>query len=91
MHISLSSMRPFHGMIRRPLYILFALAGMAWTPCATAAELDIRVENPPPQGSVKAMLFNSSSTFVDLRDPVRVVALTPGQGLSGRIAALPSG
>ena len=43
-----------------------------------AAELIIGIDNPPSNGTVLAMLFNSSSTFVDLRDPVTVITLPSG-------------
>ena len=38
-----------------------------------AAELAVRLDNPPPQGIVQLALFDSANTFGDFRDPVRVV------------------
>ena len=38
-----------------------------------AAELSVRLENPPPGGNVQFVLFDSANTFGDLRDPVKVV------------------
>ena len=40
---------------------------------ALAAELSVRLENPPPGGSVQFVLFDSANTFSDFRDPVKVV------------------
>ena len=58
---------------------------------SVAAELEIRIENPPAMGDVIALLFNSPNTFVDLRDPMRTVVL-PDRGTSpGHITDLPSG
>jgi outer membrane protein len=37
------------------------------------------------------MLFDSSSTFVDLRDPLRVVTFPPGEQMSVRMTDLPGG
>jgi outer membrane protein len=56
-----------------------------------AAELIISIDNPPINGTVIAMLFNSSNTFVDLRDPVIVTSLLPGGTAPGRIRDLASG
>ena len=70
---------------------LLAFTCTVWSGSATAAELEIHVENPPIDGIVIAMLFDSSNTFVDLRDPVRVVTLTAGEKMSGRIADLAGG
>lgn len=58
---------------------------------SAAAELEIRIENPPATGDVIALLFNSPNTFVDLRDPMRTVIL-PDRGASpGHITDLPAG
>jgi len=58
---------------------------------AEAAELVISIDNPPINGTVIAMLFNSSNTFVDLRDPVIVFNLQSGGTTPGRILDLASG
>ncbi len=39
----------------------------------SAAELSVRLENPPPEGVVQFVLFDSANTFGDFRDPVKVV------------------
>jgi outer membrane protein len=49
-------------------------------PSSLAAELSVRLENPPPEGIVQFVLFDSANNFGDLRDPVRVVK----QPLDGR-------
>lgn len=72
-------------------FALFAITCLSWLPNGEAAELIISTDNPPNSGSVMAMLFNSSSTFVDLRDPVKVITLPSGGTTSGRIPDLASG
>jgi outer membrane protein len=71
--------------------VIFAVTIVIWVSFAAAAELEIRIDNPPMNGTVIALLFNSASTFVDLRDPVNVVTLPSGGTLPGRIPDLPSG
>lgn len=58
---------------------------------AEAAELVINIDNQPANGAVVAMLFNSSSTFVDLRDPAIVFILPSAGAAPGRIRDLPGG
>jgi len=70
---------------------LFAVTCMTLSSNATAAELEIYVDNPPLDGIVIGMLFDSSSTFVDLRDPIKVVTLKAGERMSGRMSDLPGG
>ena len=70
---------------------IFAITCMSWLKNGEAAELIISIDNPPDSGTVIAMLFNSSSTFVDLRDPVKVIKLPSGGTTSGRISDLASG
>ena len=38
-----------------------------------AAEISVRIDNPPESGSVALALFNSANTFGDLRDPYKMV------------------
>jgi outer membrane protein len=47
---------------------LFFLHG----PYLAAAEITVRIDNPPESGSVALVLFDSANTFGDLRDPFRV-------------------
>jgi outer membrane protein len=72
-------------------FALFAITCMSWLTNGEAAELIISIDNPPNSGTVIAMLFNSSSTFVDLRDPVEVITLPSGGTGPGRIPDLASG
>ena len=37
-----------------------------------AADIRVRIDNPPPEGKVALALYDSANTFGDLRDPVRV-------------------
>lgn len=41
-----------------------------------AAEIKVRIDNPPASGNVALALFNSANTFGDLRDPFLVVIHT---------------
>jgi outer membrane protein len=72
-------------------FALFAITSMPWLSKAEAAELIISIDNPPVNGTVIAMLFNTSSTFVDLRDPVKVITLPSGGTAPGRIPDLARG
>lgn len=57
---------------------------------ASAGEVVVSVSNAPTAGTIYALVFNSSDTFVDLRDPVRMESLPPGAG-SFRFSSLPAG
>jgi len=70
---------------------MFVITCISWLTNGEAADLIIRVDNPPVNGTVVAMLFDSVSTFVDLRDPVKVLHLPPGGTTPGQIADLPKG
>jgi MipA family protein len=72
-------------------FAMFAIICMPLLMNAEAAELIIRIDNPPINGTVIAMLFNSGSTFVDLRDPVKVITYPSAGAALGRIADLPGG
>ena len=37
-----------------------------------AADITVRIDNPPAEGKVAFVLFDSANTFGDLRDPARV-------------------
>lgn len=77
------------------LIVLFcAMLALTWIPLLTraeAAELIINIDNPPTNGRVIAMLFNSRDTFVDLRDPVIVINFPSDGTPSGRMRDLASG
>jgi len=70
---------------------IFAINSMPLLTSVDAADLTINIDNPPIEGKVMAMLFNSSGTFVDLRDPIRVISLPSGGTIPGRIEDLASG
>ena len=72
-------------------FAMYAIASIFWHTNGEASELTISIDNPPSSGPVIAMLFNSSSTFVDLRDPVKVITLPSGGTTPGRIPDLASG
>lgn len=42
------------------------------SPTLFAADITVRIDNPPESGSVALVLFDSANTFGDLRDPFRV-------------------
>jgi len=78
----------------KPIVLRCAILAITCIPLLTsaeAAELVISIDNPPINGTVIAMLFNSSNTFVDLRDPVIVFNLQSGGTTPGRILDLASG
>lgn len=72
-------------------FALVAITCLPWSSNAAAAELIISIDNPPNEGAVIAMLFNSSSTFVNLRDPFKIITLPSGGTAPGRITDLAAG
>lgn len=62
-----------------------------WAMAVAAGELEIRIDNPPSEGAVVAWLFDSPNTFVDLRDPARVVILSDRGNIPSKIKDLPAG
>ena len=58
---------------------------------ATAAELDVRISNPPATGTVYALLFKTPGTFLDLRNPDKTILIPPGSTMTGRFQNLPPG
>jgi len=46
---------------------------MLYGPWASAAEVIVRIDNPPESGTVALALFDSANVFGDLRDPYMVV------------------
>jgi outer membrane protein len=71
------------------VWLVVAFAGQA--ACAGAAELSLRIDNPPTNRSAVALLFNSANTFVSLRDPAQVLALPAGGAQAVRFPDLPAG
>ena len=55
-------------MSRHILYVGLALLSVT---CTRAAELAVRLQNPPEHGVVVFELFDSMNAFGDFRDPVR--------------------
>lgn len=72
-------------------FAMIAITCMPWLSNVEAAELIISIDNPPVNGTVIAMLFNSGSTFVDLRDPIKVITLPAEGSTPGRIPDLAGG
>jgi outer membrane protein len=73
------------GRFFAPLVLIF------WVGRAMGAELDIRVDPAPTAGRVKALLFDSPNTFMDLRDPVQTLDLERGAISTGKISNLSPG
>ncbi len=65
--------------------------GLFMATAISAAELEVRIDNPPAEGAVVAWLFDSPNTFVDLRDPARVVVLADRGRTPTKIKDLPAG
>ena len=56
-----------------------------------AAELSVRLNNPPSEGFVQFVLFDSANTFGDFRDPVKIVKLPLDGRERYRIIRVPPG
>jgi outer membrane protein len=54
----------------RTVLLLAIFSG--WSVIGTAAELKVKLENPPTAGAVSFQLYDSANTFGDLRDPYRI-------------------
>lgn len=68
---------------------LLAILGAVF-PGAIAADLEIRVDNPPAAGRMIVQVFKSANAFVDIRDPYRSETLAePGKPVI--IRDLPAG
>ena len=52
--------------------VLFSGLFFLHSPNLVAADITVRIDNPPESGSVALVLFDSANTFGDLRDPFRV-------------------
>lgn len=52
--------------------VFFSGLFFLYSPHLVAADITVRIDNPPESGSVALVLFNSANTFGDLRDPFRV-------------------
>lgn len=57
----------------------------------SAADVEIRLDNPPVNGSAIAMLFDSANTFVDLRNPLKSMTLPEEGSEPGYMRDLPDG
>ena len=51
------------------LKLLLSIVFFFNTSIAIAAELIVRIDNPPASGMVALVLFDSANAFGDLRDP----------------------
>ncbi|BCS96287.1 hypothetical protein DSLASN_19190 [Desulfoluna limicola] len=55
------------------LAVLSSLIFLGWSLAGNAAELTVRLDDPPTEGIVAFVLFDSANAFGDLRDPVKLV------------------
>lgn len=62
-------------MNKKLLMVLWIVFILGWSMAASAAGLTVRLDNPPPTGTIVFLLFDSANTFGDLRDPVKVARL----------------
>ncbi len=58
---------------------------------SSATELELRIDNAPTNRVLIVMLFDSANTFVNLRDPVRIMTISPEDATPDRMVGLPSG
>lgn len=72
-------------------WAVIAMAAGIGDPQLFAAEVEIRIDHPPTNRAVIAVLFDSANTFVDLRDPARAVSFSPQDSALMRIPDLPGG
>ena len=56
-----------------------------------AADISVRIDNPPAEGKVALVLFDTANSFGDLRDPHTVVIHTLDGSESYRIEGVPPG
>lgn len=61
------------------LSLLVILAADLVTSVSHAAELDVRLENAPADGTIVFQVYDAADTFGDLRDPAQEIAL-PARG-----------
>lgn len=52
--------------------IIYSLSLLAVSHSILAAEISVRIDDPPASGNVAFVLFDSANTFGDLRDPYKV-------------------
>ena len=53
--------------------VFISIVFLLYGPYVYAAEIAVRIDNPPESGKVGLVLFNSANTFGDLRDPFKLV------------------
>ena len=68
--------RPYRNFCVKNNYLksfLFTVVILFFAKAASAAEVIVRIDNPPESGTVALALFNTANSFGDLRDPYVVV------------------
>lgn len=58
--------------MKRSLFLFTICACLAcWAPASRAADVRVRILNPPPTGTVSLLLFDSAKGFDSLREPIQ--------------------
>lgn len=70
---------------------IITLVIIGWATGLWSAELAVSLENPPEEGTVIILLFDSANTFGDLRDPVRTESFTLDGRETYRLENVPPG
>lgn len=60
--------------ITRALFVILVVNLVA--PVSHAAELNVRLDNAPAEGTIVFQVYDAADTFSDLRDPAREIALS---------------
>lgn len=61
------------------MQVIFVVAVCTVMPVANAAELDVRLDNAPAEGTIVFQVYDAADAFGDLRDPAQEIAL-PARG-----------
>ncbi len=73
------------------LFMSVALILSCGTAAADAAEIVVRLDNPPPGGTLVFLLFDSANAFGDLRDSLKTRSFPSDGGEFYRIEGVPAG
>lgn len=71
--------------------LLLTLILSGWTVSIYAGEITVVLDDPPPEGTIVLMLFNSANAFGDLRDPTIVKTAVVNESNLYYLKDVPSG
>ncbi len=79
--------------MRKPEYrrVLSALAALLTTSASQAADLDVRLEYAPDDGTLVFQVYDAADAFGDLRDPVREIELSANGSGTYVVEDIPEG